>query len=324
MGSWTIKKIHDAVNKTRENGSIHFNFYNNTQSELGNLNDFLFKKREDLILNYTTENKDNFALLPSLKDIKKLRLRNYDALDPIKNMNHLVYLEIYNVNKKYLDIGFFEGLHNLRELRLTGKVRNIGMIKKCKNKDKFMRNKSTGDLVKISKFMSLVLRHSPETIRVNMDKNGWVSIQELIDNANKYKNLHLSVDIIKMVVETNDKQRYILSDDGKRIRANQGHSIAVDLELESKTPPDILYHGTATRFLDSIMKDGLKPMTRQYVHLSRTEQTATAVGKRHGEPVILYIDARKMHEDAYKFYLSENKVWLTDNVPVKYILVKGA
>jgi putative RNA 2'-phosphotransferase len=177
--------------------------------------------------------------------------------------------------------------------------------------------------VKISKFLSLVLRHAPETIHVTMDKNGWADIQELIDNANKYRNLHLTVDIIKKVVETNDKQRFILSDDEKRIRANQGHSITVDLELESRTPPDVLYHGTAVRFLDSIKKDGLKSMGRQYVHLSRTEEIAITVGKRHGEPIVLYIDAKTMHEEGYKFYLSENKVWLVDKAPIKYIKIKN-
>jgi putative RNA 2'-phosphotransferase len=180
-------------------------------------------------------------------------------------------------------------------------------------------NKKSNEQVKISKFMSLVLRHSPETIHLNMDKNGWVSIQELIDNTNKYKNMHLTLDLVKIVVKTNDKQRFIISDDGKRIRANQGHSINVDLQLECKMPPDILYHGTATRFLDSKMRDGLKPMKRQYVHLSRTEEIALTVGKRHGKPIVLYIDTKRMYEEGYKFYLSENKVWLIEEVPVKYI-----
>jgi putative RNA 2'-phosphotransferase len=178
---------------------------------------------------------------------------------------------------------------------------------------------SNQNVVKGSKFLSLVLRHSPETIHLNMDKNGWVNIQELIDNANKYKNMHLNRDIIKIIVETNDKQRFIISDDGEKIRANQGHSITVDLELESQIPPDILYHGTATRFLDAIMKDGLKPMSRQYVHLSETEETAINVGQRHGQPVVLSINAKAMYDEGYKFYLSENKVWLVDNVPVKHI-----
>jgi putative RNA 2'-phosphotransferase len=182
-----------------------------------------------------------------------------------------------------------------------------------------MERKPNNDPVKISKFLSLVLRHAPETIHVNMDKNGWVDIQELIDNANTYKDLHLTIDIIKKVVETNDKQRYAISDDEKRIRANQGHSITVDLGLESKRPPDILYHGTAARFLDSIMNGGLKPMGRQYVHLSRTEEIAMTVGSRHGKPVVLHIDAKTMYEEGYKFYISENNVWLVDEVPVKYI-----
>jgi putative RNA 2'-phosphotransferase len=187
---------------------------------------------------------------------------------------------------------------------------------------KAMENKPNNDLKRISKFLSLVLRHAPESIHVNMDKNGWVVVQELIDNANIYKKLHLTIDIIKEVVETNDKQRFILSDDGKKIRANQGHSITVDLGLESRMPPDILYHGTTIRFRDSIMKDGLKPMRRQYVHLSRTEEIALTVGRRHGKPVILYIDAKTMYEEGYKFYLSENKVWLVDKVPIKHIKTK--
>jgi putative RNA 2'-phosphotransferase len=184
-----------------------------------------------------------------------------------------------------------------------------------------MKNELNSAQVRISKFLSLVLRHSPETIHVNMDKNGWVNIKELIDNALRYKNIHLNNDLMKIIVETNDKQRYIISDDGKRIRANQGHSIAVDLGLESKVPPDILYHGTTSRFLESIMKAGLKSMKRQYVHLSPTEEIALTVGKRHGKPIILYINTKTMYEDGCKFYLSENKVWLVKEVPVKYITV---
>jgi putative RNA 2'-phosphotransferase len=152
-----------------------------------------------------------------------------------------------------------------------------------------------------------------------MDKNGWINIDELIHNANKYKNMHLTINLIKTVVETNDKQRFIISDDGKKIRANQGHSITVDLELEGKIPPDVLYHGTARHLIDSIMKNGLKPMRRQYVHLSQTEEVALTVGKRHGEPIILNINTKNMYEEGYKFYLSENKVWLVDKVPAKYL-----
>jgi putative RNA 2'-phosphotransferase len=186
-----------------------------------------------------------------------------------------------------------------------------------------MKNKLISAHTRISKFLSLILRHSPETISLNMDKNGWVNINELINNANKYKNMNLTIDLIKTIVKTNDKQRFILSDDELRIRANQGHSIKVDLELEEKIPPDILYHGTARRFLDKIMKDGIKTMNRQHVHLSHTEETALTVGKRHGEPIILYINSKKMYDEGFKFYLSENRVWLVNYIPVNYINVKN-
>ena len=186
-----------------------------------------------------------------------------------------------------------------------------------------MKDKSTDVIVRISKFLSLILRHSPGIIHLSIDKNGWANIDELIANADKYKKMRLTIDLIKTTVETNDKQRFIISDDGKRIRANQGHSIQIDLELESKTPPDILYHGTADRFLDSILKNGLKPMSRQHVHLSSSEETALTVGIRHGKPIVLYIMAKTMYEEGYKFYLSENKVWLVANVPIKYIKVKN-
>jgi len=182
-----------------------------------------------------------------------------------------------------------------------------------------MENKQNDSIVRISKFLSLVLRHSPEAIHLSMDGNGWVDIDELIDNAGKYKNMRLSRELIEKVVENNDKQRFKISDDGKRIRANQGHSITVNLELDSKIPPYILYHGTASRFLGSIMKDGIKPMTRQYVHLSQTKETALAVGNRHGKSVVLHIKAKEMYEKGYKFFLSENNVWMVEKVPVEYI-----
>ena len=182
-----------------------------------------------------------------------------------------------------------------------------------------MNNKLNYDHVKISKFLSLILRHSPQTIHLNMDKNGWVNVDEIIHNAYKYKNIYLTMDIINTVVENNDKQRFKISEDGKKIRACQGHSIKIDLELESKTPTDVLYHGTSNRIIESIWRDGIKPMKRQYVHLSQSEEIALTVGKRHGEPILLHIDAKNMYKDGYKFYLSENKVWLVEKVPVVYI-----
>ncbi|MDR2095148.1 MAG: RNA 2'-phosphotransferase [Treponema sp.] len=179
------------------------------------------------------------------------------------------------------------------------------------------------NLLQISKFLSLVLRHQPETIHLNMDNNGWVDIDELIHNANEYKHMRLDKEILAEIVKTNDKQRFIIDNEKNKIRANQGHSISIDLALEPQTPPDELFHGTAIRFLESIMENGIKPMSRQYVHLSRTVEIAENVGKRHGKPIVLYINSKAMYENGYKFYLSENKVWLVDYVPKEYIKSKN-
>lgn len=176
------------------------------------------------------------------------------------------------------------------------------------------------NLVKTSKFFSYILRHNPEKLELNMDLNGWVSIDEFIINAKKIKNLDLTFDIIKEVVDKNDKKRYKISEDGKKIRANQGHSIDINLELQQTEPPEYLYHGTSTRFLEQIINDGLRSMSRQYVHLSINEETAISVGKRHGEPVVLTVKSKLFHQSGGKFYLSENKVWLIDSVPPNYII----
>jgi len=177
-----------------------------------------------------------------------------------------------------------------------------------------MENKK---LKQISKFLSLLLRHKPETIGLKLDENGWAEIDELIE---KSKNMTLTRALIESVVEQNDKQRFII--EGNRIRVNQGHSISVDLELKAVTPPEVLYHGTATRFLDSIMQIGLTKQKRQHVHLSKEIETATRVGMRHGKVVILEVDAKRMHEEGYLFYLSENGVWLTDVVPKEFLKEK--
>ena len=182
-----------------------------------------------------------------------------------------------------------------------------------------LENIFNDDSIRISKFLSLILRHSPQTIHLNMDSNGWVNIDEIIHNAKKYKNIILTLDLIKIIVENNDKKRFKIFEDEKKIRASQGHSIKVNLNLENKPPPDVLYHGTANRFLESIMENGIEQMNRQYVHLSQSKEIALTVGKRHGKPIVLVIDAKNMLKDGYKFYLSENNIWLTDKVPVKYI-----
>jgi len=167
---------------------------------------------------------------------------------------------------------------------------------------------------KISKFLSLILRHKPETIGLKLDTHGWAEIDELMA---KSKNIQLTRALIDEVVAQNDKQRFII--EGNKIRANQGHSIDVDLELKAVTPPDMLYHGTATRFLKSIIQTGLSKQKRQHVHLSKDIETAIMVGKRHGKVVILEVDTKRMLEEGYEFYLSENGVWLTDVVPVRYL-----
>lgn len=170
----------------------------------------------------------------------------------------------------------------------------------------------------ISKFLSFVLRHKPQEIQLNMDEQGWVLIQALIDQARRIKKVELTYSQIQQVVANNDKQRFKLSEDGCYIRANQGHSIKVDLELIGKMPPDILYHGTARRFLPAIQLQGLLPMSRQYVHLTSDQSTALSVGQRYGQPVLLSINAKAMHADAVEFFQSENGVWLVKAVLPKY------
>ena len=174
------------------------------------------------------------------------------------------------------------------------------------------------DLVKISKFLSYVLRHEPDAIGLDLDAQGWASVDELIARA-AAKGTPLDRDGIAAAVATNDKQRFALSPDGARIRANQGHSIAVDLALAPQTPPDVLYHGTATRFVDSIRRQGLVAGERRHVHLSADRATATNVGARHGVPIVLVVDARAMHAAGLAFARSDNGVWLTGAVPAQYL-----
>ena len=171
---------------------------------------------------------------------------------------------------------------------------------------------------KTSKFLSLILRHKPESIGLQLDAAGWADVAMLIENARK-AGVHLTSGKIAAIVATSNKQRFALSDDGSRIRANQGHSVTVDLGLPQKEPPELLYHGTAHRNLSSIRGKGIVSMNRTLVHLSNNLDTAIAVGKRHGQPVVLTIQAGKMHRDGFLFYLSENGVWLTISVPMEYI-----
>ena len=179
------------------------------------------------------------------------------------------------------------------------------------------KNKTQGPLVSASKFLSLVLRHQPALIGLQLDANGWVDIDTLIARAAPKRRLDRA--LIDAVVATSDKQRFALSADGRRIRANQGHSVAIDLALPPATPPPLLYHGTATRFVDAIRREGLTPGSRQHVHLSRDIDTAVKVGSRHGTPHVLRVDAAAMTAAGHVFHVSENGVWLTAAVPVAFI-----
>lgn len=178
-----------------------------------------------------------------------------------------------------------------------------------------MNEKETSE---ISKLLSLILRHSPETIRLKLDENGWANVNELIAQCNKHQK-KLNMKLLEYVVETNDKKRFTFNEDKTKIRASQGHSIKVELDLKEVQPPEYLYHGTVEKFINSIKKDGLQKMRRQHVHLSIDKETAAKVGSRRGKPVILAIQSRRMFHDNYKFYISENNVWLCNEVPTKYI-----
>jgi putative RNA 2'-phosphotransferase len=169
----------------------------------------------------------------------------------------------------------------------------------------------------ISKFLSLILRHSPQTIGLQLDEQGWAEVNELLAKASIHH--QISRELLDEVVSTNDKQRFTFNDDGTKIRASQGHSISVDLSLEKMEPPEYLYHGTVSKSIDAIKAEGLKKMDRQHVHLSRDKETAIKVGSRRGIPVILTISSGQMHLAGFAFYLSENQVWLTNHVPERFI-----
>ena len=168
-------------------------------------------------------------------------------------------------------------------------------------------------LVKKSRFLSMVLRHQPKKANLVLDDAGWTDVQTLLVNCK------MDMPLLEQVVSTNNKKRFEFNEDMTRIRARQGHSVKVELGYEPADPPEFLYHGTATRFLDSIMKEGLKSMQRHQVHLCEDLTTASAVGKRHGKLVILKVAAQDMVKGGAKFYVTDNNVWLTDTVPSRYL-----
>ena len=171
------------------------------------------------------------------------------------------------------------------------------------------------------KFISLILRHNPQKIGITLDDAGWASVDELLAGLAQ-KGHRISFKQLEEIVDTNDKKRYRFNDDKTRICANQGHSLKLDLELTEIAPPDVLYHGTASRFMQSIQEQGLIKGNRHHVHLSRDKETAKNVGSRHGVPVILTVSSGAMHQAGYTFYCSENGVWLVDDVPTKYFSQK--
>ena len=170
-----------------------------------------------------------------------------------------------------------------------------------------------------SKFISLILRHNPQVIGISLDEHGWADVQDLIEGINCSEGHFLDMDTLEEIVRTDEKQRYSFNEDHTLIRANQGHSIPVDVELEEKISPDILWHGTGQKYVSSIDVQGLIPKSRLYVHLSSDVETARKVGSRHGRPVIYQVNCRKMTEDGYRFFLSANHVWLTKEVPAEYL-----
>ena len=170
----------------------------------------------------------------------------------------------------------------------------------------------------ISKFLSLILRHKPEIIGIFLDEHGWAKVSDLIEGISKQYDFNMQ--ILEEIVRTDEKQRYSFNEDKTLIRANQGHSISVDVELEKVEPPEFLWHGTGEKYVSSIDKQGLIPKTRLYVHLSSNKETAIKVGKRHGKPVLYKIKSKEMWQKGFIFFLSKNGVWLTKKVPVIYLM----
>lgn len=174
---------------------------------------------------------------------------------------------------------------------------------------------------KISKFLSLVLRHQPEKIGIELNEQGWIAVEVLL-NQMKLHGQEIDIEVLTDVVTTNDKKRFAFSDDMQFIRANQGHSISVNLDYKAVEPPMFLYHGTVAKFIENIREKGLLKMSRHHVHLSESRETASKVGARRGKPIILTIKSGDMYKDGFNFYKSDNNVWLTDVVPPKFIEFK--
>ncbi|MFI0444682.1 RNA 2'-phosphotransferase [Actinomadura sp. 6N118] len=177
-------------------------------------------------------------------------------------------------------------------------------------------------IVKISKYLAKHLRHRPERIDLTLDAAGWVNVDELLAAAARH-NFPITRAELEHVVANNDKRRYAFDDTGERIRASQGHSVEVELDLPVTSPPAVLYHGTVGASLAAIRQEGLRPMARHAVHLSPDRETATRVGARRGRPVVLVVDSARMAADGHEFRVSANGVWLVDSVPPAYLMIPG-
>ena len=171
---------------------------------------------------------------------------------------------------------------------------------------------------RLSKFLSLILRHQPEKVGITLDENGWVEIATLLDGICK-SGRNVTRRQLEQVVKSNDKQRFSISDDNQRIRAKQGHSVAVELGYQPTKPPKTLCHGTPIKYMELIRQGGLKKMQRHHVHMHADDKLAKEVGGRRGQPVLLIIRSLEMHEEGYEFFVTNNEVWLTDHVPPQYI-----
>lgn len=182
--------------------------------------------------------------------------------------------------------------------------------------------KQSSRAIEISKFLSYHLRHHPEKLGLTLESGGWVNVEELL-KASHQNNFPFSLTELTEVVNNNEKKRFTFDETGTKIKANQGHSIEINLQLNPMIPPDLLYHGTHPQVVNTILKEGLQKMSRHHVHLSVDILTAKKVGQRRGKPVILEINAKKMSEDGFTFYCSDNNVWLVDYIPPQYLTIKS-
>lgn len=182
---------------------------------------------------------------------------------------------------------------------------------------------SEKETTRLSKLLSYLLRHNPGSLDIALEEHGWADVDILVEKI-RQKEPAFTIEILRHIVDTNNKKRFSFNEDGSRIRASQGHSVEVNLNYKEERPPELLYHGTAQKNLDSILESGLQKISRHHVHLSGDEETALSVGQRHGRPVVLKIKAGLMFTNGFLFYRSDNGVWLTDAVPREFIVIPGS